>query len=157
MALNFLGRNKYTVLYGICLALLLLLLQWLKLKLIVLNHAFEFYVGSIAVIFTGLGVWLALKLGSPKVTTVVVEKEVYKEVSDFAVNQAELTKLNLSKREIEVLQLMSRGMSNKEIAEQLFVSVSTIKTHSNNLFDKMEVKRRTQAIEKARKLGLIAA
>ena len=63
--------------------------------------------------------------------------------------------LGLSKREIEVLQLMAEGNSNQEIAAHLFVSLATIKTHISNLFEKMEVKRRTQAIEKAKRLALI--
>jgi len=156
MAFNFLARNRYIILYGVCLSLLLFLLNWLKLRLIVLDHAFEVYIGSIALIFTALGIWLALKLTRPKVQTLVVEKVVYKSKSaDFIINTAELEKLNISKREVEVLQLMAQGMSNQEIAEQLFVSLSTVKTHSNNLFEKLDVKRRTQAIEKARKLGLI--
>ncbi|HTF30833.1 MAG TPA: response regulator transcription factor [Flavitalea sp.] len=156
MAFNFLARNRYIILYGVCLSLLLFLLNWLKLRLIVLDHAFEVYIGSIALIFTALGIWLALKLTRPKVQTLVVEKVVYKSKSaDCIINTAELEKLNISKREVEVLQLMAQGMSNQEIAEQLFVSLSTVKTHSNNLFEKLDVKRRTQAIEKARKLGLI--
>lgn len=156
MAFNFLARNRYIILYGVCLSLLLFLLNWLKLRLIVLDHAFEVYIGSIALIFTALGIWLALKLTRPKVQTLVVEKVVYKSKSaDFTMNAAELEKLNVSKREVEVLQLMAQGMSNQEIAERLFVSLSTVKTHSNNLFEKLDVKRRTQAIEKARTLGLI--
>ncbi len=84
----------------------------------------------------------------------VVQKEIYVN-APFSVNQRELESLNLSKREHEVLQLMSEGLSNKEIADRLFVSLSTIKTHSNNLFDKMSVERRTQAIDKGKRLGII--
>nr|MBP6568782.1 winged helix-turn-helix transcriptional regulator [Saprospiraceae bacterium] len=61
----------------------------------------------------------------------------------------------LSKRELEVLGLISDGLSNEEIAEKLFISLNTIKTHTSNLFEKLEVKRRTQATEKAKRLGLI--
>jgi len=156
MESQFLARNKHIIIYGISLAALLFLLNWLKLRLVVLDHAFEVYIGTIAVIFTALGIWLALKLTRPKVETLVVEKEVFLDKSPaFTLNTAALEGLNLSKRELEVLQLMARGMSNQEIAGQLFVSLSTVKTHCNNLFEKMEVKRRTQAIEKGRKLGLI--
>ena len=91
-----------------------------------------------------------MKIVKPEVK--VVEKEVYVK-TPFSVNQKELELLNLSKRELEVLQLMAEGLSNKEIADRLFVSLSTIKTHSNNLFDKMNVERRTQAIDKAKRLG----
>jgi NarL family two-component system response regulator LiaR len=76
-------------------------------------------------------------------------------VSDFSPNQHELTRLNLSRRELEVLELMAEGLSNQEISTRLFVSLNTIKTHSSNLFDKMEVKRRTQAVEMAKRLCII--
>jgi NarL family two-component system response regulator LiaR len=140
------------IFYGICMATLLFLLKWLELRFVIIDHAFEVYVGAIAVIFTGLGIWLATKIVKPKVT--IVEKEIYAK-PPFSVNKKELELLNLSKRELEVLQLMAEGLSNKEIADRLFVSLSTIKTHSNNLFDKMSVERRTQAIDKAKRLGII--
>lgn len=147
-------RRKYgqLILYGISMALLLFLLKWLELRFVIIDHALEIYIGAIALIFTGLGIWLAIKIIKPKVT--VVEKEVYLN-TPFSINKKELELLNLSKRELEVLQLMSEGLSNKEIADRLFVSLSTIKTHSNNLFDKMNVERRTQAIDKGKRLGII--
>jgi ATP/maltotriose-dependent transcriptional regulator MalT len=70
-------------------------------------------------------------------------------------NQKELQNLGLSKREMEVLQLMAEGLSNHEIASRLFVSLNTIKTHSSKVFEKLEVNRRTQAVDKAKKLSLI--
>lgn len=153
---GFLRRNRYIFLYGGSLAGLLFLLSWLKLRLIVFDHAFEVYVGSIALLFTGLGIWLALKLIRPKSRTIIVEKEIFVTHGDtFTVNQAAVDDLNLSKREVDVLQLMAKGLSNQEIADRLFVSLSTVKTHSNNLFEKMGVKRRTQAIEHARQAGII--
>src|SRR4026207_2082928 len=74
---NFLQRNRATIIYSISLALLLFLLKWLELRFIIFDHSFEIYIGFIALIFTGLGIWLALKLSKPRVKTVVVEKEVY--------------------------------------------------------------------------------
>jgi two-component system, NarL family, response regulator LiaR len=155
MALNFFVKHRHILFYGVCLALLLFLLNWLKLRLVILDHAFEIYVGAIALIFTALGIWFGLKVTKPKVEKVIVRKDVYVDRSAFVVNEAAVTSLAISSRELQVLQLMAEGHSNKEIANQLFVSVSTIKTHGNNLFDKLEVKRRTQAIDKARKLGII--
>jgi NarL family two-component system response regulator LiaR len=152
---GFVAKNKTILFYGLCLALLLFLLKWLELRFIIIDHAFEIYIGSIALIFTLLGIWLALKLSKPKVKTVVVEKEIYRSNSDFKLNEEELNKLGLSRRELEVLQLMAEGLSNQEIGEKLFVSVSTVKTHTSRLFEKMDVKRRTQAIEKAKRLSLI--
>jgi NarL family two-component system response regulator LiaR len=156
MTPNLISRHKQTLLYGCSLAILLFLLKWLELKFIIINHAFEIYMGAIALIFTALGIWLALKLTRPKIETVIVEKEIYiHRGPEFCLNEAELNKLNLSKRELEVLQLMAEGLSNQEIAASLFVSLNTIKTHSSKLFEKLDVKRRTQAVEKAKRLSII--
>jgi DNA-binding CsgD family transcriptional regulator len=154
MAPEILTRNKQNILYGISLALLLLLLKWLEWHFVIINHTFEIYAGTIAVFFTGLGIWLAIKLTSPKVKTVIIEKQVFSN-PNFILNQAELKRLCLSTRELEVLQLIADGLSNQQIAERLFVSLNTIKTHTSNLFLKLEVERRTQAIEKAKRLSLI--
>lgn len=150
---NFFLKNKQILIYGGSLALLLFLLRWLELRYVIINHVFEIYIGAIAVIFTVLGIWLALKLMKPK--TVVVEKQVFIASLDFTLNEAELEKLGISRRELEVLELMSQGLSNQEIAEKLFVSLNTVKTHTSRLFEKLDVKRRTQATEKAKRLGLI--
>lgn len=161
MAISFFIKYKLIILYSISFALLLFLLKWLEYKFIIISHSFEIYVGGIAFIFTALGIWLALKLSKPKIKTVVIEKEILveKEVfvtnPDFIFNEKELEKLGISNRELEVLQLMAQGLSNNEIAEKLFVSLNTIKTHSSKLFEKLDVKRRTQAIEKAKRLNLI--
>ena len=153
-----LRNNKHTILYGLSLAGLLFLLKWLELRLIIIDHAFEIYIGAIAIIFTLLGIWLALKLARPGIKTVVVEKEVL--IHDPRVasvpNDAQLARLGLSQRELEVLRLMAEGLSNQEIAGRLFLSPNTIKTHSSRLFEKLEVKRRTQAVDKAKKLSIIA-
>jgi len=155
MTASFFKKNKQTILYGIALAVLLFLLKWLELRFLVMGHANEIYIGAIALFFTALGIWLALKLARPKTQQVIVEKPVYINGGDFVVNQQEIDKLNLSPREIEVLQLMAGGLSNQEISARLFVSLNTVKTHTSNLFDKMEVKRRTQAVEMAKRLGII--
>lgn len=120
-----------------------------------IDHAFELYAGSIALIFTGLGIWLAVRLTKPKVRTVIVEQPVYVRKDHFVLNTERLKALQVSKRELEVLQLMAVGLSNQEIAGKLFLSLSTVKTHANNLFEKLEVARRTQAVEKGKRLGLI--
>jgi len=160
---NFWEKHRATIIYSISLAFLLFLLKWLELRLIIFNHSFEIYIGFIAVIFTALGIWLALKLSKPKVETVVIEKEVYitrnenlpDRQAGFILNTVLISQLELSKRELEILNLMAQGHSNEEIASKLFVSLSTVKTHNQNLFVKLDVKRRTQAIEKAKRLNLI--
>lgn len=148
------AKNKQLLLYGLSLALLLLLLKWMEWHFLILQHSFEIYAGAIAVLFTGLGIWMAMKLTSPKIKTVVIEKPVYTN-NNFVLNEAELERLRISARELEVLQLMADGLSNQQIAEKLFVSLNTIKTHTSNLFLKLEVERRTQAIEKGKRLSLI--
>ena len=153
---NFWKKYKTIVIYGISLAILMFFLKWLELRFIIFDHSFEIYIGFIAVIFTGLGIWLALKLSKPKIETVVVEKEVFVPRNEnFIPNTSLISEMELSKRELEILSLMSKGHSNQEIAEKIFVSISTVKSHNQNLFAKLDVKRRTQAIEKAKKLNLI--
>ena len=167
---NLLQRNKAIMVYSISLASLLFLLKWLELRFIIIDYSFEIYAGFIAVIFTALGIWLALKLSrkdafstKPKVETVIVEKEVYINRNEslpdrqagFVLNTSLISQLELSKRELQILSLMAQGHSNQEIAEKIFVSLSTVKTHNQNLFVKLDVKRRTQAIEKAKRLSLI--
>lgn len=146
--------KKQILFYGLACGLLVFLLDALEYRFVLRSHAFEIYAVCIALIFTALGIWLALKLAGPKVKTVIVEKEM--PASDFVINEIALKETGISKRELEVLQLMQQGLSNKEIADTLFVSLNTIKTHTSNLFDKLEVSRRTQAIVKAKELKLIA-
>ncbi|MBN9381140.1 MAG: response regulator transcription factor [Chitinophagaceae bacterium] len=176
MAINPLIKYKHAILYGIALAGLLFLLKWLEWRLVIFDHAFEVYIGAIAVVFTALGIWLALKLTKPKVERVIVEveKTVYVERREEEygtvgrpeaegggmnveqrVNVEQAARLDLSKRELEVLGLMAQGFSNQEIAEKLFVSLNTIKTHTSRIFEKMDVKRRTQAIDMAKRLNII--
>ena len=153
---TFFLRNKAIIIYSISLAALLFLLKWLELRFIIFNHSFEIYIGFIAVIFTALGIWLAVKLSKPKIETVVVEKEIYVQRNEnFVLDTSLVAQLELSKRELEILNLLARGYSNQEIAAKLFVSVSTVKTHIQNLFEKLDVKRRIQAVEKAKRLNLI--
>ena len=147
-------KNKQNTLYGVSLAVLLLLLKWLEWRFVIINHAFEIYAGTIALIFTGLGIWLAMKLITPRVKTIVIEKQVPAS-SGFVLNKDEVNRRRLSNRELEVLQLIADGLSNQQIAGRLFVSLNTVKTHTSNLFLKLEVERRTQAIEKAKRLSLI--
>jgi two-component system, NarL family, response regulator LiaR len=154
---SFFSKNKLVLLYGSSLAVIMLLLKWLEWRFLIIDHSFEVYIGAIALIFTVLGIWLAKKLSKPKTETIIIEKEVYisKSAVNFSADEKTLQKFGISKREWEVLELMSEGLSNQEIADKLFVSLNTIKTHSSNLFLKLDVKRRTQAIEKGKRVGLL--
>jgi DNA-binding CsgD family transcriptional regulator len=152
MLARFFVRHKHVILYGAALAVLLFLLKWLEWKFIVMDRAIDLYSGALALVFTGLGIWLAIKLARPK--TVILEKEVYVKPPG-TINEKELARLGISARELEVLRLMAEGLSNQEIAARLFVSLNTIKTHSANIFEKLDVRRRTQAVDKAKKLNII--
>jgi len=153
---SFIVRNKSVLLYGASMAILLFILKWLEFRFLIIDRAFEIYIGAIAIIFTSLGIWLSLRLSKPKLKTVFVEKKVFVyKTEPFILNEAQLSQTGISKREMEVLEFMARGLSNKEIAEQLFVSENTVKTHTSRIFEKLEVKRRTMAVEKAKRLQLI--
>lgn len=146
---------KELISYAVAMAVLLLLLRWLEFRFLVLEHQYEIYIGIIALLFLLFGIWLANKITKPKVETIVIEKEIRLPIQNFILNETELQQRNISKRELEVLTLMAKGLSNQEIAEQLFVSLNTVKTHGAKLFEKLEVKRRTQAIEIAKKLQIL--
>jgi DNA-binding CsgD family transcriptional regulator len=151
---NIFLKIRHIFLYGVLLAFLVFALKWLEWKLLIVRNSIDIYIGLIAIFFTILGIWVAKQLAKPKV--VVVEKEVFVSPSyDFTIDETELKKLNLSNREYEVLQLVAKGYSNAEIAESLFLSLSTVKTHVSNLFVKMNVKSRTKSIEKAKRLNII--
>ena len=161
MPLRISPATKSVLIYGLALAALLLLLTSLQVRYLIIDHSVDIYMGTIALLFTILGMWIAIKLLKPKTEIRVVEKEVFVSTPQsrpsvtVPPNGNAARHLGLSSREMEVLQLMAVGLSNQEIAENLFLSLNTIKTHSSNLFVKMDVKRRTQAVDKARNLGII--
>ena len=147
---------RHTILYGLILAILVFVLKWLQWKFLIVDNAIDIYIGLVAVFFTLLGIWVARQLMKSRVETLIVEKEVLvPQPEKFILNEAELKKLKLSDREYEILQLLAKGYSNAEIAQRIFLSLSTIKTHISNLYFKMDVKSRTQAITKARLLKII--
>lgn len=152
---NIFHKSRHIIRYGFILAILVFVLKWLQWKFLIVDNSLDIYIGLIAVFFTILGVWVATQLTKPKVQTVIVEKEVFvTQPDEFTINETELQKLNLSNREYEVLQLLAKGYSNSEIAANLFLSLSTVKTHVSNLFVKMDVKSRAQAIEKSKRLKI---
>ncbi|MDF3026085.1 MAG: ATP-dependent transcriptional regulator, MalT-like, LuxR family [Fluviicola sp.] len=154
MLRNLFKSYKLILLYAVSLAALLFLMRWLEFRLLMIDHATELYAAVVAIVFMVLGIWLAKHLSKPK--TVLVEKTVYLDQSgSFERNEKALVDLGISKRELEVLELMAQGLSNNEIAERLFVSLNTVKTHASKLFEKLEVSRRTQAVESAKRMGII--
>jgi len=138
--------RRTIILYGFFLALLVFFLKSIEYRYFVHDFSLEFYLGLVAILFTGLGIWAGLKL---------TRKKIVFANPDFTLNRDELEKRGISPRELEVLGLMAIGLSNQEIADKLFVSLNTIKTHSSSIFLKLDVKRRTQAIQKAKELQFI--
>jgi two-component system, NarL family, response regulator LiaR len=146
---------KRTILiYGISLAVLTGLMKYVEYQFIIKELRLEFYIGVVAVFFTSLGVWMGLKLTRPKPIVAAATTTQIEPKTSHA-DEATASKIGISKRELEVLQLISEGLSNQEIADRLFVSLNTVKTHSSNLFLKLDVKRRTQAVQKAKDLGVL--
>ena len=150
----------YGLIYGLGGGLLIALLKLIEYRFVVVEHSIEIYGGLTALLFGGLGVWLGLKLTRKEQVIVERERIVEKEVrvpagTLFALNEERLQELAITKRELEILGLIAHGLSNREIAEKLFVSENTVKTHSSRLFDKLSAKRRTQAVQKGKELGLI--
>jgi len=138
--------RKTIILYGLAMAVFIFLLKYLEYRLLIHDLSTEIYVGIIAIVFSVLGIWAGLRL---------TRKKVIVTTGNFVFNENELLRLGISKREHEVLELIAQGLSNQEIADKLFVSLNTVKTHTSNLFLKLEVSRRTQAIQKAKGLQLI--
>ncbi len=150
----------YALIYGLAGGALIALLKFVEYRFLVLQHSVEIYGALIAIVFAGVGLWLGLKLTGKKEIIIERERVVEKEVrivppSQFVLNESRLRELAITKRELEILQLIASGLSNREIADKLFVSENTVKTHSSRLFDKLSARRRTQAVQIAKEFGLI--
>jgi len=151
---------KHALIYGASGGVLIVVLKFIEFRFIVVEHSIEVYVGLIAALFAAVGIWLGLKLTRKE--EVVLVKEVVKEVpvplppsAPFTVNEEQQRQLGITKRELEILALIADGLSNREIADKLFVSENTVKTHSSRLFEKLSAKRRTQAVQIGKEIGLI--
>ncbi|MFV1885460.1 MAG: response regulator transcription factor [Balneola sp.] len=136
--------KKTILIYGLALAALIFLLEYFEYRYFVRDLSQEAFVFIIALMFAGLGLWVGQKLTAPN-----------KVRAEFQKNEKAIDFLGISERELEVLELVAEGLSNQEIAGKLFVSINTVKTHLSNLYEKLEVNRRTQAVEKAKSLKLI--
>ena len=146
--------RKTVLLYGLIGGVLIATLKLIEYRFLVVEHALEIYGGIVAVIFAALGIWLGLKLTRTR-TEIVVREVPVPVVGPFVRNTSQLDKLGITPREMDILEAMAAGLSNKEIAERLFVSENTVKTHAARLFDKLSAKRRTQAVQRAKEAGLI--
>jgi two-component system, NarL family, response regulator LiaR len=158
------GVKKTILVYGLLGGLLIAALKFVEYRFLVVEHSLEVYGGIVALLFSALGIWLGLKLTRTRETVVVREVPGPAEVSTssstssngpFVPNAARQEELGITRRELEILQLIAAGLSNREIAERLYVSENTVKTHSGRVFEKLNAKRRTQAVQRGKEAGLI--
>ena len=144
----------HTLIYGLCGGVLIVILKLVEFRFLVVQHSIEIYGGIVAVIFASLGIWLGLKL-TKKQEVLIVKEVPVPATQPFALNEQRLKDIGITRRELEILELIAQGMSNREIADKLFVSENTVKTHSSRLFDKLGARRRTQAVQLGKEMGLI--
>jgi two-component system, NarL family, response regulator LiaR len=158
--------KKTVLVFGLVGGVLIAILKLVEYRFLVLEHSLEIYGGIIAALFAAVGIWLGLKLTKTRETVVVrevpveVQVEVHVPVEvhvtgPFIRNDVRLEQLGITPRELNILEAMAAGLSNREIAEQLFVSENTVKTHAARLFEKLLAQRRTQAVQRAKEAGLI--
>jgi len=153
---------KTTIVFGVAAGLLILAMRLVEYRFLVLDYSIEIYGAVVAAAFAAAGIWLGRKLTRSRTVQVEVPVEVRVEVpvpapaGPFVPNAARIGELGLTPRELEVLQLVAEGLSTREMAERLFVSENTVKTHTNRVLDKLGASRRTQAVQLAREQGLIA-
>jgi len=148
--------RRDVLLFGVVGAVLIALLQAIAFRWIVIEHSVEIYGGLVAIIFAGVGLWLGLKLTRPRERVVVREVPVIVPAqAEFVRDEARVAALGITPRELEILELIASGLSNREIADRVFVSENTVKTHSSRIFEKLDVKRRTQAVQQGKALRLI--
>lgn len=141
------GYWRTVVIYAVAMAALVGVLKYFEYRFWIRDLSMEVYIGVVATLFTALGIWVGSKLLNREKVVLV---EAPKELDEKALEES-----GISARELEVLELMAKGSSNQEIADKLFISLATVKSHSSSLFMKLDVRRRTQAVEKARSLRII--
>ena len=143
--------------FGLAAGVLIAILQVVEFRYLVLERSMEIYGALVAVLFATAGIWLGRRITRPRDRIVIQEVQVPVPASTepFRVDDRKRDELGMTPRELEILQLIAEGLSNKEIAERSFISENTVKTHSSRVFDKLGVKRRVQAVQRGRELGLI--
>ena len=147
---------RVILLYGLSGGLLIASLRFVEYRFLVLEHSVEIYGALIALVFAAVGIRLGLTLSRTKEVVVLREVPVPAPAGQpFVRNQAQVERLGVTARELDILEHIASGKSTREIAEALFVSENTVKTHASRLFDKLNAKRRTQAVHEAKRLGLI--
>jgi DNA-binding CsgD family transcriptional regulator len=156
--------KRHVLIFGVVGGLLIAALQYTEYRFVVIEHSVELYGALVAILFASFGIWLGLRITRRRVTiretireTVVVREVLVsgEATAPFAPNTARQQTLGITARELEILTLVARGFSNREIATQLFVSENTVKTHCARAFDKLGAARRTQAVQRGKELGLL--
>jgi DNA-binding CsgD family transcriptional regulator len=154
--------KRHVLIFGLVGGLLIATLQYTQYRFVVIEHSVEIYSALVAILFAAFGIWLGLRITRRRV--IVRETVVVKEVlvpaaapspKSFVPDTARQQMLGITARELEILTFVARGLSNREIATQLFVSESTVKTHCARAFDKLGAVRRTQAVLRGKELGLL--
>src|SRR6202021_420337 len=146
--------KRHVLIYGLIGGILIAALKWTEYRFLVVEHSVEIYGGLIAATFAVLGIWLGLKLTGRGQIMVVKEAPVAAG-ERFIPDERKREDLHITRRELEILELIAQGLSNREIAEKLFVSENTGKTHSSRVFDKLGARRRTQAVQLGKEFGLL--
>jgi DNA-binding CsgD family transcriptional regulator len=144
---------KHVLLYGLVGGVLIAGLRAIEYRWLIVEHSLEIYGGIVAVVFAVVGIWLGRKLTGPP--TVEVREVLVAAPVDFVRDDGRVASLGITPRELEVLELIAQGLSNREIADKVFVSENTVKTHSSRVFDKLGAKRRTQAVQLGKEYRLI--
>ena len=142
------------LLFGLVGGILVAVLRWAEYRFLVLEHSLEIYGGLVAVTFAVLGVWLGRRFAGAGNRRAVVEKPAPAD-APFAPDEKRRGDLGITRRELEILELVAQGLSNREIAGKLFVSENTVKTHCSRAFEKLGARRRTQAVQLGKQLGLL--
>ena len=155
--------KRHVLIFGLVGGLLIATLQYTEYRFVVIEHSIELYGALVAILFAAFGIWLGLRITRRRETIreavvvkeVLVPTEAPAVLEPFAPDAARQQTLGITARELEVLTLIARGLSNREIATQLFVSENTVKTHCARAFDKLGAARRTQAVQRGKELGLL--
>lgn len=146
--------RKHVLLYGLLGGLLIAGLKLIEYRWLVVEHSVEIYGALVAAVFAAFGIWLGLRLTRPK-ERVVVREVLVEAPATFTRDDRKLESLGITPRELEILELIALGLSNREIAERVNVSENTVKTHSSRVFLKLGARRRTQAVQLGKDLRLI--
>ena len=146
--------KRIVLLYGLYGGLLIAALKAAQYRFVVVEHSIEIYGGVLAFVFAAVGIWLGLTLTRPRHESVATGVAVAS-VQSLVTDEARALELGLTRRELDILREIAAGKSTREIADALFVSENTVKTHASRVFSKLNVRRRTQAVHVAKQLGLI--